>query len=151
MPASGTSDSATVKKRTLIIPIVVLFQTAAILLAANLVLEMPSEKTPKTKPFSYAAARAMSEPAMAGMIEFGGSCAECHGRFAQGTDKGPGLLHRSYAKNFRNSERFHSAVGSRIAAHQDIIGMASGSGAVDFNSLELMGKFLREARRNQPR
>lgn len=137
-----------VKRRILFIPAVVLIQTAAILGAAKMVLDPPLSSPETAEPFNYASSRVFSEPAVAGMVRFGNSCAECHGAKAEGTDRGPGLLDRSYTATFRESEAFHGAVGREIAAHRELLAMPGADPATHFNSLEMMGKFLREARKH---
>ena len=67
---------------------------------------------------------------------------------AAGTERGPGLLHRSYAEDFRDSQKFHSALGRQIPAHQDLMRERETAETLDFNRLERLAKFLREARRS---
>ena len=81
------------------------------------------------------------------MMTFGNRCASCHGVGAQGTSVAPGLLDREYATDFRNAPAFHSAVGRPVPAHMEFIDRQK-TGRIRFNDLELMAKFLREARRS---
>ena len=91
------------------------------------------------------ATRSMSDSAVAGLTAFGQNCAGCHGELATG-GSGPALTGRSYAIDFRDSPRFHAAFSVEIPAHRDVIRAAKGEGRLSFNELELMSKFLREAR-----
>lgn len=88
-----------------------------------------------------------SDPGRAGMLTFSARCADCHGVRGQGTESGPSLLNRSYSADFREAPAFHNAVRAPIQAHQDFIRIVGGANETDFNDLELLGKFLREARR----
>ena len=121
------------------------------LFSAQTMLSSPFAVAPSAKPTNYIRQRALSEPAIAGMRRFGDNCSECHGTQAEGTERGPELLSRSYSKNFKDSEAFHSAIGKQIPAHRQFIPGADDDpeASVDFNTLEKMGKFLREARRNR--
>ena len=76
-------------------------------------------------------------------------CAECHGYEAKGTDIAPSLLNRPYAKDFRNSRIFHDRTTRGIPAHAEVLRSSGGDGALDFNALETMSKFLREMRRSE--
>lgn len=84
----------------------------------------------------------LSDPGYAGADVFASQCAECHGKFAEGGD-GPGLLDRSYAKDFRDVREFHEKAGKRIPEHDAFLGRDE---TELFNDLELMGTFLREMR-----
>ena len=129
--------------------VLVLMQTALILVAINWVLEPPLETPPPPNEVSYAAQRRLSDPAIAGAERFGNMCAECHGAEAQGTDIAPSLLSRPYARDFRNSRLFHDRTTSGIAAHAELVRSIGGNGELDFNTLEKMSKFLREMRRSE--
>lgn len=135
--------------RNYVIVIVVLLQTAAILVATNLVLAPPLEVTPIEGEAQYVRARKFSEPAMAGMRSFAEHCADCHGQNADGNGTAPALINRPYAVDFRNSKEFHSEVSRQIPAHGEVIAATRGAGELDFNALERMSKYLRELRRNQ--
>lgn len=138
-----------VARRNLIIPIIVLGQMAVILFASHYVLDSPLSGPTQAEPFSYVRERSLSDPAMAGLIRFGNHCAACHGTSAEGTDRAPGLLDRTFAEDFRDSELFHSALGRAIPAHRSMMQALSEPGSLDFNMIEKMGKFLREARRTR--
>ena len=139
------------QKRVLLAPLGAVVAISAVLFVASVVLDQPLETVNTNNPHSYAANRKLSEPAIAGMLTFGATCAECHGGLAEGTDRGPSLLERDYAKDFRDSDQFHRTVGRAIPAHRDVPG-AGPDGRLSFNMLEKMSKFLRETRRvlNQP-
>lgn len=127
--------------------VLVLAQTASILVAFNWVLEPPLKVAAPEEEVSYAAMRRLSEPAIAGSQRFGSMCAQCHGFEAEGTDIAPALLNRPYATDFRNSKMFHDITTREIPAHSEVLRAADGNGSLDFNTLEKMSKFLREMRR----
>ncbi len=129
--------------------VIVLGQTAAILVAANLVLVPPLQTPPPGEEHQYAQTRQLSEPAIAGRERFGNHCSSCHGSAAEGTDIAPALLNRPYAVDFRNSRLFHDQIARQIPAHREVLAAAEGDGRLDFNTLETMSKFLREMRRNR--
>jgi mono/diheme cytochrome c family protein len=56
-----------------------------------------------------------SPEAWQGGALFMGKCASCHGAFAQGTDKGPPLVHKIYEPGHHSDEAFILAIrrGSR--------------------------------------
>lgn len=91
-------------------------------------------------------ARFFTDPGKAGMTAFGQNCAGCHGLLADGGQSAPPLLNRSYAIDFRDSPKFHSEISRQIPAHNDVFLAAQNKGRLKFNELELMAKFLREAR-----
>ena len=132
-----------------VIIIAVVGQFVALLLLANIFLDTPLSSPPGPGGASYVRARALSEPAIAGMENFGDHCSACHGSSAEGTDQAPALLDRSYAVDFRDSRLFHEEVAQDIPAHRDILDAGQDGSALSFNSVELMSKFLREMRRNQ--
>lgn len=137
------------QRRILVIPGIVLVLMGGLLVAANNVLESPLSSPEGSEPVTYVREQSFSNPGVAGMRRFGNSCSGCHGERGGGTDKGPSLLNKNYARNFRNSEAFHSAVGQAIAAHSNLLAQADQEDKERFNNLELMGKFLREARRQE--
>ncbi|MEM1298678.1 MAG: hypothetical protein AAGH68_05300 [Pseudomonadota bacterium] len=118
-------------------------------MAANNVLDTPLSSPEGSEPVKYVRQQAFSNPGVAGMRRFGNACSDCHGERGGGTDRGPSLLNKDYARDFRNSEVFHSAVGQAIAAHRDLLADLELEGKEGFNNLEFMGKFLREARRQE--
>ena len=97
------------------------------------------------------AALNFSEPAVAGMTAFGQNCAGCHGELADGSAGAPALTNRSYAVDFRDAAAFHTDFSQDIPAHRDVIAATRNTGRLGFNELELMSKFLREARQYHTR
>lgn len=136
-----------VQRRTIIIPSLIFLFMGGMLFASNQILDTPLSSPEGSEPVKYVRQQAYSTPAIAGMRRFGDACSGCHGAQAGGTDFGPGLLDKEYTRDFRNSEAFHGAVGQAIAAHRDLLADGDFEGKEGFNTLEMMGKFLREARR----
>lgn len=131
-----------------VITIIVLVQTALILIATLMILTPPLD-TPDEGTANYVRARKFSEPAMMGMMQFGDHCATCHGQAAEGTAEAPALIDRPYATDFRNAKNFHSELGRSIPAHADVLAAVNGGGRIDFNALERMSKYLRELRKDR--
>ena len=52
-----------------------------------------------------------------GMQKFQAKCAECHGTWAQGTDKGPTLLHPFYKPSHHGDQSFYRAALQGVQAH----------------------------------
>ena len=132
-----------------LIVVLVMGQIIAMLVAANLILETPLSTPPGSAAANYIRARQLSEPALAGMQSFDNHCASCHGEDAVGTDQAPSLRDRAYAKDFRDSRLFHEEVAQDIPAHRDILQAGQDGGALDFNRVEMMSKYLREMRRRE--
>lgn len=99
-----------------------------------------------TAPAGYQGLRFLSQSAQAGYSPYKSACASCHGFGGEGTDKGPPLRSAGIAGDFRQRPAFHRAVDRGVAAHQALLGNTA-----NFNQIELMGKFLREARRREIR
>ncbi len=122
----------------------------ALLVLSSFVLEQPMAVEPVVsegdKPV-HIRIRRFSEVALAGRSSFGNMCAECHGSDAQGTETAPPLTNQAYATDFRDSRMFHNRATRPIPAHEEVLAAVSGTGELDFNTLERMAKFLREARR----
>ncbi|MFK7945212.1 MAG: hypothetical protein AB8B85_20180 [Paracoccaceae bacterium] len=133
--------------RKLGLPVAVMMLLGGMLTYASQVLDSPLAIPADAKKFSYVREQAFSNPAIAGMRQFNDTCADCHGGRAEGTERGPGLLDRPYAKSFRNSEAFHSAVGLDIPAHLSFVTTDDDDSSIGFNTREQMSKFLREARK----
>ena len=53
----------------------------------------------------------------AGKTLFDGSCGQCHGDAARGTDQGPPLVHPTYRPNHHADISFYRAVEFGVAAH----------------------------------
>ena len=45
-----------------------------------------------------------------GLEKYQKMCAECHGKWADGTDKGPTLIHPYYVPSHHSDDAFHSAI-----------------------------------------
>jgi mono/diheme cytochrome c family protein len=62
---------------------------------------------------------ATGRPAAAdgGAALFESRCAECHGREATGTDRGPPLVHRTYEPGHHGDEAFYRAVREGVRGH----------------------------------
>ncbi len=86
-----------------------------------------------------------SQPAIGGGMRFGDHCADCHGRYAEGTVSGPGLMDQAYSLDYRDRETFHSEVAKQVEAHRALID--GGNDDINFNGIEMMAKYLRELRR----
>ncbi|MEO1494764.1 MAG: c-type cytochrome [Pseudomonadota bacterium] len=124
--------------------------SAAILLGGFLVSPpLKTEAVPVSKLEN--AMRFLSEPAQAGATAFADQCSDCHGFEGEGTGSAPSLTQRSYSKDFRNAEAFHTSVGAAAAAHNAARSPERRSATQEFNQLELMGKFLREVRERNDR
>jgi len=54
---------------------------------------------------------------------------------------------RDDAADFRDAPAFHDQMGTPIRAHQEFLDRPERGAALGFNDLELVAKFLREARR----
>ena len=135
------------QRRTVLIPLSVVALMAAMLVASNSVLDTPLSSPEGSEPVKYVREQVFSNPGIAGMRRFGSACSSCHGDRGEGTSQGPSLLDKDYARDFRNSEQFHSSAGQSISAHRDLLADLELEGKEGFNNLEFMGKFLREARR----
>ena len=105
------------QRRTILIPVAVVAFMGGLLVAANSVLDTPLSSPEGSAPVEYVREQAFSNPGIAGMRRFGNACSGCHGDKGGGTDRGPSLLNKEYARDFRNSEAFHGAVGAAIAAY----------------------------------
>ena len=97
-------------------------------------------------PPGYQGLRFLSQTAQAGYSPYAARCAECHGYGGEGTEAGPALNTAELAGDFRDRPAFHRAVQRGVAAHQDLLGSGP-----NFNQVELMAKFLREARLREAR
>lgn len=58
-----------------------------------------------------------SDDAREGGSLFMGSCASCHGPFAQGTEKGPPLIHKYYEPNHHSDQSFMLAIRRGARQH----------------------------------
>ena len=69
--------------------------------------EIPELPPPPPTPATFQAGQAL----------FDGSCAQCHGAAAHGTDVGPPLVHRIYEPSHHADISFYRAVEFGVAAH----------------------------------
>ena len=76
-----------------------------------------------------------------------GSCAECHGMVAGGTDKGPPLIHKYYEPNHHGDFAFFRAVKQGVKAHHWPYGDMPPQPNVSEVDVELIIKFVREVQR----
>ena len=126
----------------------------------------------------YAAARELSESALAGRASYRGQCDRCHGAAGDGTAHGPPLTGAEWA-DFRSGPVFHGALARHIPGHAAPDLAAPDRAAPDpaapksaaknladeslaapdpaprhaapsFNQAELMAKYLRELARARP-
>jgi len=65
----------------------------------------------------------LSVAATRGKVAFDANCAQCHGKSASGTGKGPPLVHKIYEPNHHGDQAFILAAQNGVRAHQ--IGRAS--------------------------
>jgi len=89
----------------------------------------------------------LSSEAQTGGQIFMGSCAECHGMVAGGTDKGPPLIHKYYEPNHHGDFAFFRAVKQGIKAHHWPYGDMPPQPNVSEVDVELIIKFVREVQR----
>ncbi len=81
-----------------------------------------------------------------GLIAFAGACARCHGRLAEGTERGPNLIHRDYGPGVRSDAQFRRAVREGMPARGGY-GAMPPSPDVSQPRLERMITFLRGLQR----
>ncbi len=81
-----------------------------------------------------------------GLVAFAGECARCHGRLAEGTERGPNLIHRDYRPGVRSDAQFRRAVREGLPARRGYGAMPPAPG-VSERSLDRMVTFLRELQR----
>ncbi len=81
-----------------------------------------------------------------GLVAFAGECARCHGRLAEGTERGPNLIHADYGPRVRTDAQFRRAVREGMPARRGYGAMPPIEG-VSERRLERMIAFLRELQR----
>lgn len=64
-------------------------------------------ETPPAVPFQYGL----------GMQKFQSLCSQCHGQWAEGSDKGPTLLHKYYRPAHHSDDAFYNAALNGVKAH----------------------------------
>jgi mono/diheme cytochrome c family protein len=91
-------------------------------------------------------ATATSRPVEQGLIAFAGECVPCHGRLAEGTERGPNLIHRDYGPGMRSDAQFRRAVREGLPARRGYGAMPPSPG-VSEHRLDRMIAFVRELQR----
>jgi mono/diheme cytochrome c family protein len=81
-----------------------------------------------------------------GVVAFAGECAGCHGRLAEGAERGPNLIHRDYGPGVRSDAQFRRAVREGMAARRGY-GAMPPSPDVSKRRLDRMIAFVRELQR----
>ena len=81
-----------------------------------------------------------------GLVAFDRECARCHGRLAEGTERGPNLIHRDYRPGVRSDAQFRRAVREGMPARRGYGAMPASPG-VSKRRLQRMITFLRELQR----
>ena len=81
-----------------------------------------------------------------GVVAFAGECAGCHGRLAEGTERGPNLIHPDYGPSVRNDAQLRRAVREGMPARRGYGAMPPSPG-VSERRLGRMVTFLRELQR----
>jgi mono/diheme cytochrome c family protein len=81
-----------------------------------------------------------------GVVAFAGECARCHGRLAEGTERGPDLIHADYGPGVRSDAQFRRSVREGMPARRGYGAMPPYRG-VSKRRLERMITFLRELQR----
>ena len=71
------------------------------------VVAAPAAPEPPQVPFKYSL----------GVNKYQNSCAKCHGKWAQGTDSGPPLIHPFYKPSHHPDRTFYRAVNKGVQAH----------------------------------
>ena len=83
------------------------------------------------------------EPAAVALAE---ECAGCHGRQAQGTDRGPNLIHPDFGRAKRSDAQFRQSVREGVEARQGYGAMPAAPN-ISERSLNRMIVLLRELQR----
>jgi mono/diheme cytochrome c family protein len=89
----------------------------------------------------------LSTMAKAGQRSFGKNCAECHGTQANGTDKGPPLIHRIYEPNHHGDQAFLRAATAGTRQHHWPYGDMPPQPQVRRMEIQAIIQFVREVQR----
>ncbi len=81
-----------------------------------------------------------------GLVAFTEECASCHGRLAEGTERGPNLIHPDYGPGVRSDAQLRRAVREGMPARLGY-GAMPPSPDVSERRLERMITFVRELQR----
>jgi len=90
---------------------------------------------------------ALSEEAKAGRLAFAEDCAVCHGTLAEGTTKGPPLIHPDYAPGVRSDEDFRVAITKGVTAWRWWYGDMPAIHGLPPHRVRKMTRFVRELQR----
>lgn len=93
--------------------------------------------------------RNLSTTAKAGYNAYAANCAVCHGPLGEGVGPAPPLTDQNTARRFYDRRELHRALAQAIAAHEQALPGGRADGVLDFNEVELMGRFLREFARRE--
>jgi mono/diheme cytochrome c family protein len=83
-----------------------------------------------------------------GVVAFSSACAACHGRLAEGTDRGPDLIAPQYGRSAFRDDQFRRAVRQGLPARRGYDAMPPAP-TVSASDLERMIAFVRELQRNK--
>lgn len=89
----------------------------------------------------------LSDTAGLGQVEFAQACGGCHGARAEGTDRGPPLVHADYAPGLRSDQDIRHAVRNGVSAWRWSYGDMPAITGVAERDLDTMIRFLREMQR----
>lgn len=85
-----------------------------------------------------------SSEAKRGGALFMGKCASCHGFYAQGTEKGPPLLHKYYHPGHHSDQAFWQAIRNGSRQHHWSFGDMKPVDNVSDEQIPLLIRFVRE-------
>jgi mono/diheme cytochrome c family protein len=87
---------------------------------------------------------ALSSMALSGQRAYDATCAECHGAFGLGTDKGPPFLNPIYNPGHHSDEAFLRAVRNGVRQHHWRFGDMPAQPAVSDEEVQLIVRYVRE-------
>jgi mono/diheme cytochrome c family protein len=85
-----------------------------------------------------------SQEARNGGIIFMTKCASCHGFYAQGSKKGPPLLHEYYRPDHHSDRAFHAAIRNGSEQHHWTFGQMDPVDGISHAEVPLIIKYVRE-------
>ncbi len=86
----------------------------------------------------------LSQRALAGKPAYDAHCAQCHGSYGAGTDKGPPLVHAVYNPGHHSDVSFARAVAQGVRQHHWRFGDMPAQPQVDQTKLDAIVRFVRE-------
>ncbi|MBL6951620.1 MAG: cytochrome c [Alphaproteobacteria bacterium] len=89
----------------------------------------------------------LSTMGQAGQRSFGKNCAQCHGAQADGTDKGPPLIHRIYEPSHHGDDAFLRAATAGTRQHHWPYGDMPPQPQVRRMEIQAIIQFVREVQR----